>query len=285
MPSRLTLLPGLALAAILAAGTPTLAEETAGRDTVVAVVNGQEIKLGHMALAFATLPQEYQQLPSDVLFTAILDQLIQQTALSQAQGDDVPAYVAMALENERRSLLAGENLDQTLTDAISEDDLRAAYDAEFANVAPGEEYNAAHILVETVEEALAIKADLDAGADFAETAREKSTGPSGPNGGDLGWFGTGRMVPDFEAAVIALEPGDISDPVQTQFGWHVILLRETRPVSAPEFETVRGQLLQRLQGEAMDAYVSGLTQEATIDRPDLSAIEPDTIRSLDILRN
>lgn len=281
----LTALPALALAAHLAWPIAVHAEETVDRDTVVAVVNGQEIKLGHMIIAYATLPEQYQQLPADVLFTGILDQLVQQTALSQTQSGDLPPHVAMSLENERRSLLAAEEIERVMAGAASEADLKAAYDDQYSDTPKGEEYNAAHILVETEDEANAIKSDLDEGADFAETAKEKSTGPSGPNGGDLGWFGSGRMVPDFEAAVVALEPGQISDPVQTQFGWHVILLKETRPVSAPEFDDVREELEQTLRQEAVDSFVSDLTSEADIERPDISEISPEVIRDLDIVRN
>ncbi|QBF34094.1 peptidylprolyl isomerase [Thalassococcus sp. S3] len=283
MRKGLTFLPALALAAIMA--NPLAAEDTADPSTVVAVVNGTEITLGHMIVAHATLPEQYQQLPPEVLFTGILDQLIQQTTLAQSLEGEPADRVTLSLENEERSLVAAEVIEQVMGQPISDEEVQAAYDEQYQSGPAGEEYNASHILVETEEEAIAIKTEIDGGADFAETAREKSTGPSGPNGGELGWFGPGRMVPDFEAAVIALEPGQVSDPVQTEFGWHVIKLNETRAVTAPELEEVREQILMSLRQAAVEDRVEELTDGADIERPDVSAIPPETIRNLDLLGN
>jgi len=241
MQKRLNLIGAAALGLVLA--LPVAAQD-ADADTVVATVNGTEITVGHMIVARATLPDQYKQLPDDVLFRGILDQLIQQTALSASLTTEPPKRVELSLENERRSLLAGEVVETVLAEDVSEEALQAAYDEKYAAVDASEEYNASHILVETEEEAKAIKEQLDGGADFAEMAKEKSTGPSGPNGGALGWFGTGMMVPPFEAAVIAMKPGDISDPVKTQFGWHIVTLLETRKKEAPSLDEVREELMQ-----------------------------------------
>lgn len=251
-------------------------------DTVVATVNGTEITLGHMALAKATLPQQYQDLPAEVLFPGILDQLISQTALSQSFEGEEPRRITIALENERRSLIAGEVIEGVMADAVTEDLLKAAYDEQYASQSLGEEYNASHILVETEEEAVAIKAELDGGADFAQTAREKSTGPSGPSGGSLGWFGPGMMVPSFEAAVVALEVGAISDPVQTQFGWHVIILNETRVKEAPDLDDVRGELEQKIRSDAVQAHIAELTEAADVDRSAGNAMDPNMLNSIDV---
>ena len=148
---------------------------------------------------------------------------------------------------------------------------------------PQEEYNASHILVETEEEAVAVKAEIDAGADFAATAREKSTGPSGPNGGQLGWFGAGAMVPSFEAAVIALEVGEVSNPVQTQFGWHIIILNETRTPDAPTLEEVRDELLQNVRDTAVEEYVASLTAEAQIDQSGAADVDPSVLSDLTLV--
>jgi len=147
----------------------------------------------------------------------------------------------------------------------------------------GKEYNAAHILVETQDEATALVEQLSNGADFAELAKEKSTGPSGPNGGDLGWFGTGAMVAPFEEAVVALSVGEVSQPVETQFGWHVILLKQDRIASAPSLDEVRADLSQRLQREAVDSYVADLLEGADITPADLSAIDPSIISNYELL--
>lgn len=278
----LTFLPALAVAAALA--LPAQAE-TPGADTVVARVNGQEIKLGHVIIARASLPQQYQQLPPEVLFDAIVEQLIQQSALQQAYGDEEPKAVKLSLENERRSLLAAEEIEKIMAAAASDEDLKAAYDAKYGEGYDEQEYNAAHILVETEEEANALKAELDGGADFAELAKEKSTGPSGPNGGALGWFSKGMMVPEFEAAVMEMQPGQVSRPVQTQFGWHVVKLNETRAMEAPAFDSVREELAGDLRQQAVSDRVDELVAGADVERPEVEGLEPAMIQNLDLLKD
>jgi len=282
MPKGLTFLPALAVAAALA--LPAAAEPPRA-DTVVARVNGQEIKLGHVILAFAQLPQQYRQLPAEMLYDVIVEQLINQSALQQSVGDEVPQAVELTLENERRSLLAAQAIDEISAGAVNDDDLRAAYDAKYGETYDAREYNAAHILVETEEEAQAIKAELDAGADFAVLAKEKSTGPSGPNGGALGWFSEGMMVPEFETAVVALEPGQVSDPVQTQFGWHVVKLNETRPKEAPDFDSVREELASALREQAVNARVDELVAQSQVERPEIADFDPTVIQNIELLRN
>lgn len=278
----LTFLPALAVAATLA--LPAAAEPPRA-DTVVARVNGQEIKLGHVILAFAQLPQQYRQLPAEMLYDVIVEQLINQSALQQSVGEDVPQVVELTLENERRSLLAAQAIDKITASAVKDDDLRAAYDAKYGDSYDEQEYNAAHILVETEEEAQAIKAALDGGADFADLAKEKSTGPSGPNGGALGWFSKGMMVPEFETAAIALDPGQISEPVQTQFGWHVVKLNETRPKEAPEFDSVREELAGALREQAVNDRVDELVSQSQIEKPEIEDFDPAVIQDLELLRN
>ncbi len=266
----------------LAAAVPGFAQE-GDADTVVASVNGNDITLGHMIAMLDALPEQYKQLPDDVLFQGILEQLIQQSLLAETV-NPVPRSVEIQLENDRRALLATLAMEELVSAAATEEALQALYDERFANVDPGTEYNASHILVETEEEARAVIAELEAGADFAELAREKSTGPSGPNGGALGWFGKGTMVAPFEEAVMALKPGEISEPVQTQFGWHVIKLNETRPAPKPTLDEVRQTLLDELQQRAIEARLQELTAKADIQRPDISGIDPALLRNLDLIR-
>jgi peptidyl-prolyl cis-trans isomerase C len=196
-------------------------------DTVVATVNGTEITLGHMIMVRAGLPEQYLSLPDDVLWDGILDQLVQQSVLAQTGTEERSKRLALALDNEERALRAAEAVEGIVESATSDSAVQEAYEAAYAD-GGGVEFNAAHILVETEEAAAALVEQARGGADFATLARENSTGPSGPNGGDLGWFGPGMMVAPFEEAVLALEVGAVSDPVQTQFGWHVIKLNETR---------------------------------------------------------
>ena len=252
-------------------------------DTVVATVGDTQITVGHMIAAFQTLPENYRTLENDALYDGILEQLIQQTALAQSVGDDVPARVVKSLENEERALKANEALQTALADAVTDEDIQAAYDAQFGEFEPETEYNASHILLETEEEAKEVKAMIDDGADFAETAREKSTGPSGPNGGNLGWFGSGAMVEEFEAATIALEAGEVSEPVQTRFGWHIIKLNEVGKTTAPTLEEERARLTNELQREAATAIISSSTDAVTVEIPNDVEIDPAVLRQADLL--
>ncbi len=283
MRKGLTFLPRVALAALLTLPLPVVAAPHA--NTVVAIVNGEEITLGHMILSRTTLPTQYQQLPPDVLYEAILDQLIQQTALKQALHGEVPHYIELSLENEARSLLAADVIETVMEKASSEEDLLAAYEDAYSDGDSGDEFNASHILVETEDEANSVTMELDAGADFAALAKDRSTGPSGPSGGELGWFTKGRMVPEFEAAVLALKSGEVSPPVQTQFGWHVIILNERRKTAAPEFEDVRQELANKLRNQAVETRVTELTTSAQIERPDIEDLDPAILQNLELVRD
>ena len=278
MQKRLNFIAALGLAVTLA--MPAQAQDA---NTVVATVNGKDITVGHMILARATLPEQYQQLPDDVLFEGILKQLVEQTLLAGDFSGDLPKRIALSLENEKRSLIAVERVEALLSEALTDEALQEAYNTRFADAIPAQEYNAAHILVETEEEALAIKTDLDGGAGFAATAKDKSTGPSGPNGGSLGWFGKGAMVPSFEAAVIELDIGAVSAPVKTQFGWHLIILNETRNGSAPTFDEVRPELEGEIRQSAMTAVIDSLREKANIDQSGAEEIDPSILSDLSVV--
>ncbi|APE45162.1 peptidylprolyl isomerase [Sulfitobacter alexandrii] len=277
----------LAFAAALAVSAsfalPAAAQDTPQLDTVVATVNGTDITLGHMIIARARLPEQYQQLPDEVLFKGILEQLVQQTALSDSFEGDLPPRVELSLENETRSLKAGEVIERIMAEPLDEADVQAAYDSEYANAEPEQEFDASHILVETQEEAQAVKAQLDEGADFAEVAREKSTGPSGPGGGALGWFGKGMMVPAFENAVMNMEPGQVSDPVETQFGWHVIKLNDVRDTEAPELDAVREEIELQLRQTRVQTAIEEITSQAEVDQSAAEGIDPSVLQNLDWL--
>ena len=271
----------VAVLAIVAA--PLAAQDAPGRDTVVASVNGTDITVGQMIIAFSQLPPQYQQLPPELLFGGLVDQLISQQVLADSL-TDVPGRVEIALANERRSLLAGEVVNTIATTAVSDAALQAAYDAQYGAEMPGTEYNAAHILVATEQEAQAVVARLDAGEDFAALAQELSTDTgSGAAGGDLGWFGLGMMVPEFEAAVVAATPGQVTAPVQSQFGFHLVLVKESRPVAPPALDDVREELSGMLQQIAIEAKVAELTAAATIVRPEDGAFDPTVITNLGLL--
>lgn len=252
------------------------------RDSVVATVNGAGITLGEVLIAAAGVPPQYQQLPPDVLFQGIVEQLVQQELLAQTVTED-SARVTLALKAERRSLLAGEVVGE-VAGAVTEEAVQAAYDAEAAAAPEGTEWNAAHILVATEEEAKAAAGRLAAGEDFAALAEELSTDTgSGAQGGDLGWFGPGMMVPEFEAGVAALEPGAVSPPVESQFGWHLIRLVETRPLAAPAFEERAAEIRARLQQEAVQARLQELEAAGEVTMPEPGAFDPALLADPSIL--
>ena len=273
----------LAFGLVLGLSAPVWAEDAAPTaDRVIATVDGTEITLGHMIVLRDALPAQYQSLPDDVLFQGILDQLIQQTLLSKAVEPEMGKRDVLALENARSAYLADGAVARALAQAVTPQAMQALYEMRFANAIPGTEFNAAHIIVATQAEAAEIRTQLDAGADFAEMARTKSTDGAAANGGDLGWFGPGMMVKEFEDAVVAMKPGEIAGPLQTQFGWHLVKLNDTRHTAAPTFETVRPELEAELQQQAVDTRVAELTAAATITRDD-AGIDPTILRDAALL--
>lgn len=246
---------------------PAVAEDVTA-DTVVAVVNGTNITLGNMLVARESLPAQYQALPPETLFKGILDQLIQQTALEQSVGDALTKRDTLQMENDRRAYLSNVALEPAVTAAVTEEAIKAAYDARFASATPGTEYHAAHILVDSEEKANELKAQLDGGAVFADLAKANSTDTgSGANGGDLGWFGVGTMVKPFEDAVIAAPVGTVVGPIKSDFGYHLILVSETRPAANPTLDDMRDELTQELQQKAVEAKVKEVTDAAKIEKP------------------
>ncbi|MEL6681707.1 MAG: peptidylprolyl isomerase [Pseudomonadota bacterium] len=271
---------GAAAAALISATATTAQDVTA--DTVVAKVGDTEITMGEVIIARTKLPAQYAQFPNDVLFQGLVDQLIQQQLLADA-AEEVPSRIDYTLLNERRALLAAEVITDISETAVTEDDIVAAYEARFADVEETPEFRASHLLVETEEEAAAAKARIADGTAFADVARDVSTGPTGPNGGDLGWFGEGAMVPEFENAITALEVGGVSEPFETQFGWHVATLVEKRVKPQPTLEESRGQITAELREAAITARLEELAAEQAIVEPEAGQFDPNLINSLDLL--
>lgn len=257
------------------------AQDAPTAETVLVTVNGQDITVGHVIALTKRLPEQYQQLDDENLYKGVLDQLIQQTALSSGV-DVTKKAIAVAIENETRALLASETLTQIENDAVTDELVQAEYDKTIGAAPATTEYKASHILVETEEEAKELVQLLKDGADFAATAKEKSTGPSGPNGGDLGWMAKGRTVPEFENAMITLEAGEISDPVQTQFGWHIINLIQTREAPKPTLDDVRAEIEDQMKTDAVTAYMENIESEADIKRVEIE-IDPSIIRNTELL--
>ena len=257
--------------------------------TVLATVNGTEITLGHLILLRSRLPQQFQQIPADVLFPNLLNQMIDQTLLADTEStsqDDDPLDIRLLLENERRGSLANLAVQGIISEPLDEAAVQAAYDEQFADFEPEPEYRAAHILVDSEDKAKELLAQINDGADFAEVAKENSTDGSAAQGGELGWFGLGRMVPEFEEAVVAMKPGDVAGPVQTQFGWHLIKLEETRDSTAPTLEEVRPQIEDQIRQQQVQDAIAELRDGAEIDTPDTgvppSALDDEGLASGDV---
>ncbi len=273
------------LLAALTVGVPAAAQDEPPLDTVMATVGETEITLGHMLVLRGTLPEQYNQIPPDVLFRGVLDQLVQQELLSQSHEGALSRVAQLRLDNEQRAIAASEVIGEITGEAVTDEALQAAYDSEYTGAAEETEYRASHILVETEEEAQALVEEIAGGANFAALAQEHSTGPSGPSGGELGWFGAGVMVPEFSEAVTALDVGEVSDPVKTQFGWHVIKLNETRAKEKPALADVRDELADTLRRQALDAHVAQLEANSAVDRSGSDGMDPALINRFDLLEN
>lgn len=269
-----------AMTVVLLATSATAQDEVTA-DTVVATVDGRDITMGHVIALTNRLPERFQALEDEQLFQGVVDQLIQQTALS-ANIDANRKSVQLAVENETRALLASEALTVIEDAATTEELVLAAYEEQYTNAEPSVEYNAAHILVETEETANELVTALEGGAVFADLAKEKSTGPSGPNGGALGWFGLGSMVPEFEQAVVGLEKGGVSAPVKTQFGWHVINLIDKRDTPVKPLVEVRAELIDKMKTKAVAAHLEQLQSKTEIVKPEIE-FDPSIIRKTDLL--
>ena len=236
-------------------------------ENAVAVVNGNAISreefdeyMGMKQMMQAGMPQN----PDVVLSELVNMRLLVQAA--EREKIDERADVQSQLERQRANLLINTLIREKI-DALTftEDQLKAEYDALMAEI-PNQEYHARHILVGSEEEARAVIAKLDGGADFAELAKTESTGPSGVNGGDLGWFTASMMVPEFSEVVETLDKGTYTrEPVNTQFGWHVILLEDTRATVKPSLEDVAQELEGELRRKFIEDYLAELRDAAVIE--------------------
>jgi peptidyl-prolyl cis-trans isomerase C len=235
-------------------------------NTIVATVNDTTLTVGHVLDIKRRLPDQYQNLDGDVLFANIVDQLVQQQILASSFKKD-PEWVSITIENERRNILSTIIIDNISEKAVSDEILKTAYLKKYDKNKEGKEYKASHILVDTMEKAEGLLKLLEGGASFGELAKEYSIGPSGPNGGDLGWFKKGQMVAPFETAVLDMAIGAYSRPVQTQFGFHLIQLDDRRKILPPKFEDVRSDLEIELRNLAIDTYLRELMINADVIMP------------------
>ena len=248
--------------------------------TVVATVDGEKIYLSEILLQIQQLPQQYQQAPMEQIYPPMLDRVIDSRLIAKAAreaGIQDRADVKERVEQAESGIISEVYMTEKVKETVGEDALRKRYEESIKDSAEqGEEVKARHILVASEEDAKAIIEELKKGADFAELAAEKSTGPSGTSGGDLGYFTAEAMVPEFSEAAFALKPGEITEaPVQTQFGWHVIKVEDRRAVQPPSFEQMQPQLAQEMTREILTKAIEELRAGVDIKRygPDGSALQ------------
>jgi peptidyl-prolyl cis-trans isomerase C len=259
------------LAALLLTFSATaFAQEASPDDPIVAKVDGTPVHRTEIEAVVRTLPDQMRQMPMQMLYGALLDRVIDFRLLAneaerQKVADD-PA-VEPALDQARAAVLRDFLVQREIEKGLTEEKLRARYEQKKAEEGfVREEVHARHILVPTEDEAKAVIEELEGGADFAAVAQERSTGPSGPAGGDLGFISREQVVPEFAEAAFALNAGETSQtPVQTQFGWHVIDVLERRQVE-PTFDETAPQLRQELAREIVTALVEDLRGDAEIER-------------------
>jgi len=248
---------------------------------VVATINGQPVTEGDLTIAEGDLDQQFSRLPADQRRAAALSAVIEIRLLAneaEAKGLDKDPEFQRRMQFLKDRALHSQVVEQEVSKAITDDEVRARYDKEIADAPPVNEVHARHILVKTKEEAEAIIKQLDKGAKFEDIAKEKSSDAgSGANGGDLGYFGPGQMVPEFEKAAFALKPGTYTkEPVQTQFGWHIIKVEDKRVQQPPAFDQVKDQVRSLLLRDKYFALVKSLRGAAKIDVTD-----PDLKKAVD----
>src|SRR6185437_1603274 len=259
------------LAMVLPAG-PAQAE-----DKVLAKVNGSEIRQSDVKMAEEELAASLAQMDPATKDENVLSFLIDLKIVSKAaedkkiaDGEDFKKRLAFT----RSRLLMDSLLAQEGKAATTDEAMKKVYEDASKQITGEQEVHARHILVESEDEAKAVKAELDKGADFAELAKKKSKDPGASDGGDLGFFTKEQMVPEFSEVAFKLEPGKISDPVKSQFGWHIIKVEEKRNRKAPDFEQVKGQIETYVTRKAQADYVGKLREAAKIERMDQAANAP-----------
>lgn len=230
---------------------------------VLARVNGVDITM--QEVKHFLQGQKKQVNPQQALMEMVNVELLAQAARNEGMMKD--ETLTLAIKHNTQSLIASHYLNNFLNKLeITDDELLKRYKQKYESDDQALEYNANHILLKTEEEAKEVIKQLDKDADFAELAKEKSTGPSGKNGGSLGWFQTADMVAPFSEATSKLKPGSHSSaPVKTQFGWHVILLNETRKIEPPKFEAVKQQISTTIASESIRDMVKALHEKANVE--------------------
>tara|TARA_Y100001970_G_scaffold289291_1_gene419176 strand:- start:3479 stop:4330 length:852 start_codon:yes stop_codon:yes gene_type:complete len=245
---------------------------------IVANVNKEKISLETMIHAMNELPTEIQSQPFMSYYEELLERVIDIKLIAQ-EGKKInleeEPSVKAAIDFVTEKVLMQAFLSKYVQKNISEESVKASYNNYIADETSREEIKASHILLDTQNEAVEVIKMLNNGDDFAEVAKNKSTGPSGPSGGDLGWFKRGQMVPPFENAAFSLGQNEISqNPIRTQFGWHVIKVFDKRIPQAPSYENMKNNLIQDLERKIVSKKIQDLRNNASIEKLSSSELEP-----------
>lgn len=280
-----TRIASLACAAFLALPAAAAAQSSEGEaagagdnpNPVVAVVNGEEIRFAELMESARDLPPQYQRQLGQIL-PRLIDRLVDMKLAAQAAqeaglGDD--EEVQKRLEELKKGVMRDVYLQRKVDEYVTDEKLQAAYQDYLDKEGSKKEVKARHILVESEERAKELIGELDNGADFVELAKEHSTGPSAQNGGDLGYFAKGQMVPAFEKAAFKLDTGEYTkSPVKSDFGWHVIKVTDRRNKEPKSFEEMKSGLRQKLQREAIEDVLADLRGDAKVET------YPDRVKEL-----
>jgi len=236
-------------------------------DVVVATINGVDIKQSDLDFAASEVGAQLANFPPEDRRRMLLQFVMENELMAEAAvkaGLDSGQSFENRVKYHRRRALRDAYFDKDVRDAVPLEEAKKIYDAKVASMKPEEEIHARHILVSTEAEAKEVKERLMKGEDFATIAKEKSKDPSA-EGGDLGFFGRGQMLKPFEDAAFALKEGEISDPVQTQFGWHIIKVEEKRTRPLPTFDQVKDTIISQLTTQKAKDTLKQLHDAAKID--------------------
>jgi peptidyl-prolyl cis-trans isomerase C len=273
------------VAIVLLGGLPLRAQDA---NPVLAKVNGAEIRQSDLALAEEELGPSLAQMDPATKKDNVLSFLIDMKIVSKAAEDkkiENNEEFKKRLAFTRSRLLMDSLLATEGKAATTDEAMKKVYEDASKQITGEQEVHARHILVETEDEAKAVAEELKKGADFAELAKKKSKDPGASDGGDLGFFTKEQMVPEFSAVAFALEPGKISDPVKSQFGWHIIKVEEKRNRQAPPFEQVKAQIETYVTRKAQADYVAKLRETAKVERmdkpEDKAAAKPEAAKPAD----
>ena len=256
-------------------------QEALSADTPFIEVNGKVIKFGSAIIAFSKIQQRNVNFDKNTIFSQIVQQLVNEELLSQ-KIDKENKLTLLALEHEKRSAKAAQMVSKILKNFPNDELVESAYQNLTNELKGSLEYNASHILVKEEGQAKTLRNDISNGKNFEALAKEYSIGPTGKNGGKLNWFDLGSMVPEFSTALMVLSEGDISQPVQTKFGWHLIKLNKTREKKIPEFEEIKAQLVQNLRQKKINDYLESLTENSEISFVGKN-INPNEITNIKLL--